>query len=117
LKPTVETTNRLGCACQKWEIRHHGEVMEVWATDQLLPFQDYVGNQPARFGLRMLEERWGTLVRAKKLFPLLAVLRFNGGGERLRFEVQSIQPKQIEDRDGALFQPPPDYHEIEPLPF
>lgn len=56
-------------------------------------------------------------MRAKKLFPFLAVLRFNGGGERLRFEVQSIQPKQIEDRDGALFQPPPDYHEIEPLPF
>ena len=25
--------------------------------------------------------------------------------------------EKIEDRDGLLFQPPPDYHEIEPLPF
>ena len=37
--------------------------------------------------------------------------------KRYRFEVNSIQPEKIADPDGQLFQPPPDYHEIEPLPF
>ena len=117
LRATGETTNVLGYACQKWELRHQVGIMEIWATDQLLPFQNYVRNQPRRFGLRMLEERWSGLVRAKKLFPLLAVLRSEGVGERLRFEVRSIQPGKIGDKDDTLFQPPPDYHEIEPLPF
>jgi len=35
----------------------------------------------------------------------------------LRFEVKSITPEKIEDRDGALFRPPADYREIQPLPF
>jgi hypothetical protein len=65
----------------------------------------------------MIEEKWGDALRAKKLFPLLAVLKSGGGGERLRFEVQSITPEKIADQDGTLFQPPADYHELEPLPF
>jgi hypothetical protein len=109
-----------GYTCEKWELKKHGEVMEIWATDQLLPFQTYLPNQPPRFGLRMprrIEEQWGGLLRAKKRFPLRAVLKFETGGERLSFEVRSIQPEKIEDKDGTLFQPPSDYHEIEPLPF
>ncbi len=51
------------------------------------------------------------------LFPLLATLKFESGGEYLRFEVKSILPTRIEDKDGSLFQPPPDYHELDPLPF
>jgi hypothetical protein len=51
------------------------------------------------------------------LFPLLATVKFESGGEYLRFEVKSILPTRIEDKDGSLFQPPPDYHELDPLPF
>ena len=65
----------------------------------------------------MLQEQWGDLLKAKKLFPLLATLKFDNGAERFRFRVKSVQPKEIQDLDGSLFQPPPGYHEIQPLPF
>lgn len=128
LSATGDKTNLLGYACQKFEIKQRGEVMEIWGTDQLLPFQPYLQNQPHRFGPRMIEERWGDLLKAKKLFPVLAVLRFeapaapgqtapHAGPERLRFEVKSVTLEKIGDKDGGLFQPPADYHELEPLPF
>ena len=117
LKATDQTTNLLGYACTRYELKQRGEVMEIWATAKLMPFQPYLQNQPPRFGPRMIEEKWGELMKAKKLFPLSVVLRFENGPERLRFEVKSVTPEKIEDRAGALFQPPPDYQEIQPLPF
>ena len=129
LTATGDKTNLLGYACQKYEIRQRGEVLEIWATDKLLPFQPYQQNQPHRFGPRMMEEQWGGLLKAKKLFPLLAVLRLEtpvmpgaanrspAGPERMRFEVKTVKPEKIEDKDGVLFRPPTDYHELEPLPF
>ncbi|HTY88224.1 MAG TPA: DUF4412 domain-containing protein [Candidatus Acidoferrum sp.] len=127
LKATTDTTNLLGYTCTRYELKQRGEVMEIWATDKLMPFQPYLQNQPHRFGPRMIEEQWGELLKAKKVFPLLAVLRFDrpttpdGGGspapgpERLRFDIKSITPGKITDE--TLFQPPSDYHEIQPLPF
>ena len=92
--------------------------MEIWATDQLLPFQPYLEKQPHRFRPQMIEEQWGDLLKAKKLFPLLAVLKVGNGAERYRFEVQSVTPEKIKPGEEAqLFQPPPDYQEIQPLPF
>jgi hypothetical protein len=131
LKSTGEKTNLLGFACEKFEIKQRGEMMEIWATEGLLPFQNYVRNQPPRFGPRMIEEQWGELVRAKKLFPLLAVLRFAPpqipgaaggqpparGPERFRFEVTSVTPQKLTDEEAELFQPPTNYFEIQPLPF
>lgn len=129
LTATGDTTNLLGYECEKFEIKQRGEVMEIWATDKLLPFQPYQQNQPHRFGPRMIEEQWGDLLKARKLFPLLALLRFETpaspdgktppvpGPERMRFEVKSITAEKIEDKDGALFSPPAEYHELEPLPF
>ena len=128
LRATKDTTNLLGYTCLRYELHQRGEAMEIWATDKLMPFEPYQQNQPhRRFGPRMIEDQWGQLVKAKKLFPLLAVLRFerpspspNGAPpaaapERLRFEVKSITPEKIEDI--TLFQPPPDYHELAPMPF
>ena len=71
-----------------------------------------------RFGPRMIEEQWGEVLKAKKLFPLRAVLKFENGPERFRFEVQSVTPEKIKKEDEAkLFQPPTDYQEIQPLAF
>ena len=117
LKATGEITNILGYTCARYEIKQRGEVMEVWATDQLLPFQPWLPNQPPRFGPQMIEEKWGELLKTKKLFPLLVVLKFENGPERLRFAIISVKPQKIEDPNGALFQVPADYQEIEPLPF
>ena len=117
LTATGETTNLLGYACARFEIKQRGEVMEIWATDQLLPFQPWLANQQPHVASRMLEEQWGGLLRDKKQFPLLAVLSYENGAERMRFTVTAIQPQAITDPDGTLFQPPSNYHEIRPLPF
>jgi hypothetical protein len=129
LKATGEKTNLLGFACEQYEIKQRGEVMEIWATDQLFPFQPYMPNQPHRFGPGMMEQQWGDLLKAKKLFPLLAILRFEPppasagaapaapGPERYRFEVQSVTPQKLTEADTRLFQPPTNYFKIQPLPF
>jgi hypothetical protein len=117
LKATKETTNLFGYACARYELRQRNEMMEIWATDKLPPFQAWMQNQRPCFGPQMIEEQWSDLLRAQKLFPLLAVLKFERGPERLRFEVKVIKPEKIEDKVGALFKPPSDYHELEPLPF
>ena len=117
LKATDQTTNLLGYTCTRYELKQRGEVMEIWATDKLMTFQPYLQNQPPRFGPRMIEEQWGELMKAKKLFPLLAVLKFENGPERLRFEVQSVTPQRLTADDATLFQPPDGYQEIRPLPF
>jgi hypothetical protein len=117
LKATGQKTNLLGFACARYELKQRGEVMEIWATDQLFPFQAYQQNQPRRFRPLMLEEQWPGLLKARQLFPLLVTLRFENGSERYRFEVKSIRPDKVADLDGQLFQPPPGYLELEPLPF
>ena len=117
LKATGEKKDILGFPCVLYELTQRGERMAIWATDKLLPFQPWLPNQPASFGPRMMEERWGELLKEKKLFPLSATLKFESGPERLRFEVKSIKPEKITEVDTAVFQPPPDYHEMRPLPF
>jgi len=115
LTATGGTTNILGFDCTGYEIKSRGEVMEIWATDGLFAFQPYLENQPRRFGPRRIEEQWGGLLKAKKIFPLVATLKFENGAERYRFEVKSVAPGKV--RDESLFQPPPEYQEIRPLPF
>jgi hypothetical protein len=112
-----ETTNLLGLACARYEIKHRGQTMVIWATDQLFAFQPYQQGQPPRFGPRLIEQQWGELIKARKLFPLLAVLKSDDGAERLRFEVTSITPGNVPGESVELFQPPPGYIEIPPLPF
>jgi hypothetical protein len=117
LKATGQTTNLLGYTCTGYELKQRGETLEIWATDKLMPFQPWLPNQPHRFPSRMIEDQWPEMMKAKKLFPLLATLKFENGAERFRFAVSAVTPEQIRDEDGSLFQPPPDYHEMEPLPF
>ena len=115
LKATGKKETILGFACEQFEIKSRSEMMEIWATDKLFPFQPYVRNQAPRFGPRMIEEEWPELLTAKKLFPMRASLRFDEGAEHFRFEVKSITPGKI--KDEKQFQPPTDYTEIPPLPF
>ena len=117
LQPTGLKTNLLGFACEKFEIKQHGELMEIWATDQWLPFQVYVRNQPPPAGPHVIVEQWAELLKVKKLFPLLATLKADTGLEEMRFEVKSVIPQKLTEADAPLFQPPSDYIEIRPLPF
>ena len=115
LKLTGKKEKILGYDCEQFEIKAQGETMEIWATDQLLPFHPYVRNQSPRFGPRMLVEQWAEAVEAKKMFPLRATLRVEERTEGFRFDVKSIMPSEIDDKDGKLFQPPSDYTEIRRL--
>ena len=117
LKATDATTNLLGFTCRRYELKQRGEMMEIWAADTNLPFAAWMQNQPPRFGPRMIEEQWGKLVADKKLFPVLAVLKFENGPERLRYEVKSVTPQKPETQAPELFRPPADYQELDPLPF
>lgn len=116
LNPTGQTTNLLGYACASYEIKQRGQTMQIWATDQLLPFQSWMPSQPHRLVPRRIGEQWGELLKAKKLFPLLATQRSDKGLERYRFEVKAIRPERITDEDGKLFQAPTNYVEVPALP-
>jgi len=117
LQATGQKTNLLGFACERYELKQHGETLEVWATDQLLPYQSYLPNQPHRFGSHLIAEQWPEMLASRKLFPLLASLRRDNGAEQCRFEVQSVTPQKLTDKDATLFQPPAGWTEIQPLPF
>ena len=117
LQATGQKTNLLGFACQQYELKQRGETLEIWVTDKLLPYQPYVQNQPHHFGPSGIEEQWPAMLTNRKLFPLLASLRYDNGVERFRFEVQSVTPQKLTDDDAKLFQAPTNYFEIQPLPF
>jgi len=117
LQATGQKTNLLGFACEQYQIKQREETLDIWATDQLLPYQPYVQNQPHRFGPQRIEEQWGALLASRKLFPLFASLHYDNGPERFRFEVQAVTPQKLTDADTKLFQPPAGWLEIRPLPF
>jgi hypothetical protein len=117
LQSTEQKTNILGFACRKYELKRQGETLEIWATEELMPFQAYVRNQTPGFGPRTTEEEWPALMTSRRLFPLVAILRVDNGPLRFRFEVVSVTPEKISDPDGKIFQPPADYVERRPLPF
>lgn len=117
LKPTGATTNLFGYTCELYEIARGDQVMEIWATEELLPFQGYLATQPRRFAPPMIEEQWARLVAAKKIFPLSAVLQTREGVEQYRFEVQSITPHQLTTAERSSFEPPENYVELLPRPF
>lgn len=117
LKQTTDTKDILGFPCTRYDLKQHGQTLEVWATGKLVPFQPYLSNQPSRFGPHRLEEQWPALLTTRKLFPLMVSLHYDNGAERFRFEVKSVKEEEIADPDRRLFQPPKDYHEVESLPF
>jgi hypothetical protein len=116
-KATDQSTNLLGYVCTRYLLTQRGEEIEIWATDKLVSFHPWLQNQPRRFGPRPIEEQWAELLTQRKLFPLFASMKFENGVERFRFEVKSITPQKVRDPDGALFLPPPGFHEVEPAPF
>ena len=117
LRSTGGETNILGYACKGYEIKQWGQTMQIWATDQLVPFQDYLPNQPPGVGPPMIERQWSELLAARGLFPLRASLRLDNGMERYHFEVVSVRPARITADEARRFQTPEGYIELEPRPF
>ena len=117
LQATGTRTNLLGYDCQGFEVKQRGEILTIWATDQLLPFQIYLPTEPRRFGPPVVEEQWGKTLADKKLFPLLAILQGPNGMERYRFEVDSIKPMTLGTNAYARLVPPAGYVELHPHQF
>ena len=117
LQPTGKNEKILGYDCAEYEIKTRGESMAIWATSELFSFWPYQRNQPEHLGPRMLTEQWPDLLAAKKLFPLRAVGKSDGGAENYRAEVKSITPEKAREDKGKLFEPPADYTEIQALAF
>jgi len=117
LRSTGQRTNILGLACVRYELKQLGDTLEVWATEQLLPYQPYVRNQMPGQGPRGIQELWPELLASRNLFPLRATLRNGNNREQFSFAVTSISPATFSDADASLFAPPSDFFEIQPLPF
>jgi hypothetical protein len=109
LLATADTTNLLGFNCTRYRIKDGPETMDIWATADLLPFQPLKEVPPGHNDSYQLERAWGDSLKAKKLFPLLAVLKLGDTQELLRFQVTTVQPGAVVDTDGKLFQPPSGY--------
>jgi len=117
LRDTNEKTNILGFACEHFEMHQGGKRLDLWATDRCGAFQPYLRSQPVGAPASTIEEQWSELLKAKRLFPLLAVLKLENGMEQMRFAVTGVVPQNFAVESATLFQPPADYHEVLPLPF
>jgi hypothetical protein len=116
LKATGRKERILGFDCAQYEISERGETIAVWATVELVPFQNYRRDASPHYGPRLLEEEWAEQLAEEKIFPLRAVLHDETPNERFRFEVKSIRPAKVEkaEEKEKLFRPPADYSEIQP---
>jgi len=117
LKPTGKREKILGFDCAQFELSERGERVEVWATDALGPFREYVRQGGPHFGPRQLEEQWAEQMAANKLFPLRASLHDETSTVRFKFEVRSITPAKLTEEHQKLFHPPEGYAESPPLPL
>lgn len=115
LRPTGETNHFHGYPCGRYEIEWIHARMEIWATEEVFPFQRWRIREPfPRFGPPILEEDWSDLLRKNNLFPMFARVTDPSGRETYRFEVKSISEEAVADPDGQLFSLPPNYRELRP---
>ncbi len=117
LHATGERTNLFGYACERFESNQSGELLEVWATDQLLPYLPYRRSEPLRMKILPLADRWPALLAARNLFPLRLTIRSIAGPETYRLEVRDIAPGPMPTAEVGLFRPPADYRQLAPSHF
>lgn len=114
LRATKETRVIHGykCTMHTLSIPLEGE-MSLWlpAPGQLPPFHLLLEDVPRQQGRPDLLQQVPALLREKDLFPLLAELKGEDGGEMFRWEVTRILPGKVEDAD--LFEVPASFHPLD----
>jgi hypothetical protein len=115
LKATNETRVIHGykCTMHTLSIPREGE-MSLWlpAPGLLPPFHLLLEDVPRRKERPDLLQQIPALLRERDLFPLLAELKGEDGGEILRWEVTGIAPGRLEDAD--LFEVPATFYPLDP---
>ena len=117
LHATGDRTNLCGYACERFESLQAGEILEVWATDQLVPYLPYRRSEPLRMKIQPLAERWPALLAARNLFPLRLAIHSVAGPETYRLEAREIVSGPAPTSEAGLFRPPPDYRQLAPSHF
>ena len=69
LKPTGKKEKILGFACEQFEITDRGETIEIWATHDLVPFQNYFRDATPPFGPRSLRGTMGRAIAREEIVP------------------------------------------------
>jgi hypothetical protein len=91
----------LGYTCTKWVHTSAQGTSEIWVTDQLGTF----GGLPHGGGpgsSQQTPQAWEAALKGKNFFPL-RVVTSNGGKEKFRLEVTSVEKTSLPD---SLFAPP-----------
>jgi Domain of unknown function (DUF4412) len=101
-KATSSKETILGYECTKYEVTTSKGITDIWATDQLGTFGGVSmgGGGPGRHSQAPSE--WETAIKGSAFFPL-RVVGMEGGQEKFRLEVTSIEKTSLPD---SLFMAP-----------
>ena len=129
-----------GYLCQRYVMTLPGEgEMTLWLSDaaDLPPFHLPLHEAPRARGRVDWLVQWPAVLRERKLFPMLAILRvapeqaakpteadtpatkipLKQGREIARWEITDISAKPISDQESSLFAIPLNYHQMESPDF
>lgn len=99
----------LGHKCEKFVVRSHGNVTEVWAAEGMGVFMNPTMEGPMGRGSSP-RNAWESELRKHGFFPLRVVTRDADGHPIARMEAKAIDTSPLPD---SLFAPPGDYHKFE----
>lgn len=107
-RDTGEKETIAGYSCEKYEVTSSKGTADIWATDQLGMFGGLaMGGGPGRRAQAPSE--WESAIKGSGFFPL-RVVSLEGGKEKFRLEVTSVDKTRLPD---SLFAPPDGYRKLD----
>ncbi len=98
----------LGYPCEKYEVTSSKGTADIWATDQLGMFGGLtMGGGPGRHS--QAPQEWESVLKGSGFFPL-RVVSIEGGKEKFRMEVTSVNKTSLPD---SLFMPPDGWRKLD----
>jgi hypothetical protein len=108
-KDTGDKETILGYVCEKYEVTTAKGTSDIWATDQLGTFGGLsMGGGPGGRHSQAAQE-WEKVIKGSAFFPL-RVVSTEGGSQRFKLEVTSIDKQSLPD---SLFQAPDGWRKLD----